>query len=153
MAQNTQETQKLETSCTFRRGKMWDEHRKISWEFAQGASRPLELLPHPWCPEITAPRHPPPHQEMGGLIHEEMMPKRLWPQGWWQAQLKGMRHQTQNSGIERKITHCTVKPTPSPDLSPQNAGKEIYTPQSVDWIIFPWRSSKKKDLLTFRVVQ
>ena len=64
-----------------------------------------------------------------------------------------MRHQTENSGIEGTITHCTVKLTPSPDLSPQNAGKEIYTPQSVDWIIFPWRSSKKKDLLTFRVVQ
>lgn len=39
---------------TFRRGKMWDEQRKISREFAQEASRPLEPLSHPWCPQIIA---------------------------------------------------------------------------------------------------
>lgn len=40
-----------------------------------------------------------------------------------------------------------------PTLSPQNAGRKAYcTLHSADWTI-PWRSSKKKDLLTFRAVQ
>lgn len=39
-------------------GKMWDKHRKISWELVEGAIRPLELLPHSLKSSDYAPPNP-----------------------------------------------------------------------------------------------